>query len=185
MRKPTKLAAAALAGGLLVTGGTIGATVQGGPADASSDVKAAFEEDLRETVQAERERLTRVVEYVETVQVAEYADAVHFRQWVEALRQAQAAEAAAAAQAESSGSGGGGGGGCNGDLACIRSCESGGNYGATSSSGTYRGAYQFDQQTWESVGGSGDPAQASPEEQDARAAQLASSRGSSPWPNCG
>ncbi|MBW3538185.1 transglycosylase family protein [Candidatus Parcubacteria bacterium] len=70
-------------------------------------------------------------------------------------------------------------------LASIRQCESGGDYGAVSSSGKYRGAYQFDQQTWESVGGSGDPAAALPAEQDQRAAALKQQRGSSPWPNCG
>lgn len=67
----------------------------------------------------------------------------------------------------------------------IKACESGGDYGAVSSSGKYRGAYQFDQQTWESVGGSGDPAAASPAEQDQRAATLQQQRGSSPWPTCG
>ena len=70
-------------------------------------------------------------------------------------------------------------------LAGIRACESGGDYGAVSSSGKYRGAYQFDQQTWESVGGSGDPADASAAEQDRRAAALQQQRGSSPWPSCG
>jgi hypothetical protein len=51
--------------------------------------------------------------------------------------------------------------------------------------GGYRGLYQFDCQTWQSVGGSGDPAAASPAEQTRRAAILRSRRGSSPWPNCG
>jgi hypothetical protein len=70
-------------------------------------------------------------------------------------------------------------------LASIRACESGGNYGAISPGGTYRGAYQFDYQTWQSVGGSGDPAAASPAEQDRRAAILYSQRGAQPWPVCG
>lgn len=72
-----------------------------------------------------------------------------------------------------------------GNLAAIRACESGGDYGAVSSNGRYRGAYQFDRQTWQSLGGSGDPAAASPAEQDERAARLRSQRGSNPWPNCG
>lgn len=75
--------------------------------------------------------------------------------------------------------------GAGGPLDGIRECESGGDYGAVSGSGQYRGAYQFDQQTWESVGGSGDPAAASPAEQDRRAAALYEQQGSSPWPNCG
>lgn len=77
------------------------------------------------------------------------------------------------------------GGGAGGNLAAIRACESSDNYGAVSSSGQYRGAYQFDLPTWQSVGGSGDPAAASPDEQDARAGQLMSQRGSNPWPVCG
>ena len=80
---------------------------------------------------------------------------------------------------------GGANGGGGGDLAAIRACESGGDYGAVSSDGRYGGAYQFDQRTWQSVGGSGDPAAASPAEQDARAGQLRRQRGSNPWPNCG
>lgn len=72
-------------------------------------------------------------------------------------------------------------------LAAIRNCESGssGGYSAVSPGGKYRGAYQFDYQTWNSVGGSGDPAAASPAEQDKRAAILYSQRGSAPWPVCG
>jgi hypothetical protein len=73
----------------------------------------------------------------------------------------------------------------SGPLAGIRACESGGSYRAVSSSGAYRGAYQFDYGTWASVGGSGDPAAASPAEQDYRAARLYAQRGSSPWPVCG
>jgi|GEM_PF-4208547 len=76
-------------------------------------------------------------------------------------------------------------GGGDGNLAAVRACESGGNYAAVSSNGRYRGAYQFDRQTWQSVGGNGDPAAATPAEQDARASQLRSQRGSNPWPVCG
>jgi hypothetical protein len=70
-------------------------------------------------------------------------------------------------------------------LESIAACESGGDPGAVSSEGTYRGKYQFDQGTWESVGGSGDPAAAPEAEQDYRAALLYSEAGSSPWPICG
>jgi hypothetical protein len=70
-------------------------------------------------------------------------------------------------------------------LAAIASCESGGDPTAVSSDGTYRGKYQFDYGTWESVGGSGDPAAAPEAEQDYRAALLYSEAGSSPWPVCG
>ncbi|TXI54418.1 MAG: hypothetical protein E6Q57_02395 [Mycobacterium sp.] len=69
--------------------------------------------------------------------------------------------------------------------AALRNCEAGGNYRAVSRSGKYRGAYQFDQRTWEGLGGTGDPAAATPAEQDARAKLLYSQRGWRPWPNCG
>jgi hypothetical protein len=70
-------------------------------------------------------------------------------------------------------------------LESIAACESGGNPEAISSDGTYRGLFQFDQGTWESVGGTGDPAAAPAEEQEYRAALLYSEAGSSPWPVCG
>ena len=70
-------------------------------------------------------------------------------------------------------------------LDTIAACESGGDPTAVSAGGTYRGLYQFDEGTWESVGGTGDPAAASPAEQSMRAAMLYSQSGSSPWPVCG
>ncbi|HYG96647.1 MAG TPA: transglycosylase family protein [Solirubrobacterales bacterium] len=70
-------------------------------------------------------------------------------------------------------------------LEAIASCESGGDPTIVSSDGSYRGKYQFDFGTWESVGGSGDPAAAPEAEQDYRAALLYSQAGSSPWPVCG
>lgn len=69
--------------------------------------------------------------------------------------------------------------------AALRQCESHGNYQAVSRTGRYRGAYQFSQSTWESVGGTGDPAQAPPAEQDARARALYQRSGAAPWPVCG
>jgi resuscitation-promoting factor RpfE len=74
--------------------------------------------------------------------------------------------------------------GAGGTLAAIRACESGGNYGTNTGNGFY-GAYQFTQSTWSSVGGSGNPASASPAEQDKRAAMLYAREGASPWPVCG
>ena len=67
----------------------------------------------------------------------------------------------------------------------IAQCESGGDPRATSSDGTYRGKYQFDRQTWQAMGGHGDPARASETEQDRRALALYRDRGTSPWPACG
>ena len=70
-------------------------------------------------------------------------------------------------------------------LEAIASCESGGDPRIVSSDGSYRGKYQFAVSTWESVGGSGDPAAAPEYEQDYRAALLYAQSGSSPWPICG
>jgi hypothetical protein len=70
-------------------------------------------------------------------------------------------------------------------LESIASCESGGDPEVVSSDGTYMGLYQFDQGTWESVGGTGTPIEASAAEQSYRAALLYSRSGSSPWPICG
>ncbi len=70
-------------------------------------------------------------------------------------------------------------------LDAIAACESGGDPTIVSSSGTYFGKYQFDTATWTSVGGSGNPAEASESEQDYRASLLYSRAGSSPWPVCG
>lgn len=113
-----------------------------------------------------------------------------------APRRPSAPAAAPAPAAPSTGGGGGPSGGAPAGmgnptaaeiatLAKIRRCESGGNYSILSPSGRYRGAYQFDKPTWRSVGGTGDPAAASPAEQDYRALLLLRSRGTRPWPHCG
>ncbi|CAD2072167.1 hypothetical protein GCM10007358_13120 [Phocicoccus schoeneichii] len=75
------------------------------------------------------------------------------------------------------------GGGLN--WSALAACESGGNPGIVSANGMYHGLYQFDVQTWRSVGGSGLPSQASAAEQTKRAQILYNQRGSSPWPVCG
>jgi transglycosylase-like protein/putative peptidoglycan binding protein len=67
----------------------------------------------------------------------------------------------------------------------IAQCESGGDPTAISADGTYRGKYQFDRETWRAMGGTGDPAQASEDEQDRIAAKLLAERGTAPWPVCG
>jgi peptidoglycan hydrolase CwlO-like protein len=70
-------------------------------------------------------------------------------------------------------------------LGRIALCESGGNPTAVSPSGLYRGKYQFDPQTWQRLGGSGDPAAAPEAEQDRIAGILYSQRGAASWPVCG
>jgi hypothetical protein len=86
-------------------------------------------------------------------------------------------------------------GGCNGDVDCFLACtrahesDTAGGYGAVSSGGSYRGAYQFAQGTFDAaVAGAGYgeyaglPAdQVPPEVQDAAAAHLYSVSGNNPW----
>jgi hypothetical protein len=65
---------------------------------------------------------------------------------------------------------------------CIGEHESGGSYTAVDPSGTYRGKYQFDYATFAAAGGHGDPARASPAEQDAAFARYWPGHHGA-WPN--
>jgi uncharacterized protein YabE (DUF348 family) len=64
--------------------------------------------------------------------------------------------------------------------AAVAQCESGGNPRAVNPSGYY-GLYQFSLPTWQSVGGSGNPIDASPEEQLKRAKILYARSGPGQW----
>ncbi|WP_275407340.1 resuscitation-promoting factor [Cellulomonas marina] len=69
--------------------------------------------------------------------------------------------------------------------AALAACESGGNPSIVSASGKYHGLYQFSVATWQAVGGSGLPSQASAAEQTARAQALYERSGAGQWPHCG
>jgi polygalacturonase len=67
----------------------------------------------------------------------------------------------------------------------VADCESGDNIYAVSSSGSYAGWLQFDQQSWSANGGSGSP-YGQPRATAARVAENYRLRsGTSPWPICG
>lgn len=77
-------------------------------------------------------------------------------------------------------------------LTTLRHCESSDNYESVSAGGRYRGAYQFDQGTWDAVAArnfpwlaGNDPADTEPWWQDAMARALYAERGASPWGQCG
>lgn len=194
MRTPIKIGAAAVAGVLAVGG--LGALTAIG--ESAVDTSTPRPSESAERVQPRVAELAREAQEAEAIEFAGALDEARLTEYAllvydnEVKRQAAvAAAAAAAAEAArvasysySAPSYSSGGGGAGGNLASIRSCESGGNYSTNTGNGFY-GAYQFDQQTWNSVGGSGNPADASPAEQDARAQALLNSRGSSPWPSCG
>jgi hypothetical protein len=92
----------------------------------------------------------------------------HLQRELRAARRARAAERSVASP----------------QLEAIAACESGGNPNTDTGNGFY-GKYQFTLATWQAVGGSGNPAQASEAEQDRRAAQLLATAGSGQWPVCG
>lgn len=92
--------------------------------------------------------------------------------------------------ADSGGSAGSGsnGGNVGGEVdslnwAALARCESGGNPRAVNPAGYY-GLYQFSPSTWRSVGGSGNPIDATPDEQTYRAKLLYQRSGAGQW-GCG
>jgi LysM repeat protein len=66
----------------------------------------------------------------------------------------------------------------------VAECESGGNWSIDTGNG-YRGGLQFKQSTWEANGGSGNPANASREEQIRVAENVKATQGMGAWPTCG
>jgi Transglycosylase-like domain len=118
---------------------------------------------------------------------ASFIAAAEETQRLQALQQFLRSRASGGGGASSSGSR------CAGDFACFKDCtlaiESHGNYGAVSPGGTYRGAWQFDQTTWDSnASASGradlvgaDPATAASSDQDSIAHDLYQRRGNQPW----
>ena len=76
-------------------------------------------------------------------------------------------------------------------LARLRECESNGRYDVVSSTGLYRGAYQFSQSTWNYVARDHypelvgiDPARALPIHQDKMTRALWATGGPQHWPVC-
>ena len=84
---------------------------------------------------------------------------------------------AAPAPAASSSSGGGTG------WDSLAQCESSGNWSINTGNGYY-GGLQFSQSSWNAAGGSGNPANASREEQIRVAENLRSTQGWGAWPSC-
>jgi LysM repeat protein len=65
----------------------------------------------------------------------------------------------------------------------LAQCESGGNWAISTGNGYY-GGLQFSQSSWNAAGGSGNPANASREEQIRVAENLRSMQGWGAWPSC-
>ncbi|RRD50134.1 resuscitation-promoting factor [Buchananella hordeovulneris] len=79
--------------------------------------------------------------------------------------------------------GGGGGAPVEGVWAALAQCESGGDPTTNTGNGYY-GLYQFSLPTWQAMGGSGLPSEASAEEQTMRAQMLQARAGWGQWPAC-
>ena len=65
----------------------------------------------------------------------------------------------------------------------LAECESGGNWSISTGNG-YHGGLQFSQESWNAAGGSGNPANASREEQIRVAENLQGMQGWGAWPSC-
>ena len=65
----------------------------------------------------------------------------------------------------------------------LAACESGGDWGANTGNGYY-GGLQFSLSTWQAMGGSGYPHEASAATQIAMGQRLQASQGWGAWPGC-
>ncbi|MGI8711485.1 MAG: transglycosylase family protein, partial [Acidimicrobiales bacterium] len=65
----------------------------------------------------------------------------------------------------------------------LAGCEAGGNWALSSGNGYY-GGLQFSLQSWQAMGGSGYPHQASRAQQIAVGERLRAAQGWSAWPSC-
>ncbi|UQX10000.1 transglycosylase family protein [Candidatus Mycobacterium methanotrophicum] len=70
------------------------------------------------------------------------------------------------------------------DWDAVAQCESGGNWRADTGNGFY-GGLQFKQSTWDENGGTGNPANASRNQQIAVANRVLATQGPEAWPKCG
>ncbi len=207
--RPTTTTALALAGTALAlpAGVALAETTDDPPSPAESALAAPFAGHLSMTAQmrAERrevlvERLTpriiRTERKTARVKGADFSSRAEKRrlrggsprelraELEQSRRELRRAESAAATAPAAGTPTTGAGTAAPAHLQAIAACESGGDYSTNTGNGFY-GAYQFTQETWASVGGTGNPAAASPAEQDRRAAMLYAQSGSSPWPVCG
>jgi hypothetical protein len=145
---------------------------------------------------AEEAQRRAVADYFAALAAAAEAEAEARRAAeAEALRQSTASAASAASTASAASSVASSTGSCAGSISCFLACtrahesDTAGGYQALSPDGIYRGAYQFDQTTWNSVAtsiGRGDlsgvnPAAANPADQDLLATALYEMRGNQPW----
>jgi soluble lytic murein transglycosylase-like protein len=138
--------------------------------------RTEYRDLLEKARDLDAEPAEHVLERTEVSEQELSSGARELRERIEAARARKAAEAREARFAST--------GVSRATLDAIASCESGGDPTAVNAAGYY-GKYQFDLGTWASVGGSGNPAEASEAEQDYRAGLLYQRAGSSPWPVCG
>lgn len=100
-----------------------------------------------------------------------------------ATASSSASSSSSSSSASSSSSGTATGSAPAGVWASLAQCESGGNPATNTGNGFY-GLYQFSLPTWQAMGGSGLPSDASAAEQTARAQALQAQSGWGQWPGC-
>ncbi|MBA5847719.1 transglycosylase family protein [Gordonia amicalis] len=72
----------------------------------------------------------------------------------------------------------------SGNWDAVAQCESGGDWSINTGNGYY-GGLQFSMSTWQANGGTGNPADASREEQIRVAENVLATQGPGAWPTCG
>ncbi|MBM3660571.1 MAG: hypothetical protein FJW95_13875 [Actinobacteria bacterium] len=180
------LVAAVLAGGFVVSSAL--------PAGGATDERRDRLHAVRPVAATTQTPMSVHPDLAVQIAEAEWFDRAAEAEFIAGVARAEAA-AAAASRGGSSATISRAHGRCDGDVQCFLECtrahesDTSGGYGAVSSSGTYRGAYQFQQSTWDAaVAGAGHgefaglPADQVPSEiQDAAAAHLYSVSGTRPW----
>jgi hypothetical protein len=139
-------------------------------AAAQAQARAAAQAQAEAAAQAQAEAEARA-----QAQAAAQAQAQAEQQAQEQAAAAAQAQAQAQQQASQSTS--------SGVWLELRDCESGDDYQTDTGNGYY-GAYQFSLATWEGLGFSGLPSQASPAVQDEAAQELQARSGWGQWPAC-
>jgi len=155
---------------------------------AANAVMTHLSDAQRELDAAEQEQKQALADYFAALAAAAEAERVAQEETARVARE-QAARAVSTPSARPTG------GGCAGEISCFLACtrahesDTAGGYQAVSPDGRYRGAYQFDQTTWNSVAGSigrddlvgVNPATVAPADQDTMATALYEMRGTQPW----
>jgi flagellar biosynthesis GTPase FlhF len=169
-------------------GDLTGSNAASSPSDATLNGYSVALASLTVPLQAAQQQTAQAQQAAQQQQAAQAQQAAQQQAAQQQLQQQQAAQtqqAAQAAQAQQAAqpAPAPAASSTSDDFARLRQCESGGNYSDNTGNGYY-GAYQFSESTWQGMGYSGLPSDASPAQQDQVAEQLQAQDGWGPWPSC-